>query len=110
MLLTELVTPTTVVKAARFILALELSAMQETHYPDLNAARYWLQDSLSHYLQPRIEPSLNGFSQIEYLEYLLKTLLEAVKSLLPCLKEETQWQLQQILSSEKTRQSEKQYA
>ncbi len=110
MMLAELITPTTVVKAAQFILALELFAIQEKHYPDLNAARYWLQDSLEHYLQPRVGSSLHSFSRIEYLEYSLKNLLEAVKCLLPCLKEEAQQQLQHLLLSERTEQPEKQYA
>lgn len=77
MTLSELITPTTVVKAAQFILKLDHSCMQEQHhYPDVNAARYWLQDSLDHYLQPRREFSLNGFSPIENLEYTLKTYLK----------------------------------
>lgn len=97
MALAELITPTNVVKAAQFILNLDQSFIEEKHWPDLNAAIYWLKDSLDHYLHPQSEWWLNGMSQIEHVDYALKTLMEAVRSLLPCLSEEGKNQLRHYL-------------
>lgn len=97
MTLAEWIHPNNAVKTAQFILNLDKAMIEEAYLPELEAAIYWLKDSLDYYLHPHPEQRFNGLSMIENLDYATKTLLEAVRNVLPCLTDEAKAQLRQFL-------------
>lgn len=97
MSIAEWIHPHNAVKAAQFILNLDQSMIQEHSRPDMASAIYWLKDSLDHYLHPHPEQRFNGLSQADNLDYAIKSLLEAIRTVLPRLTEEAQMQLRQFL-------------
>lgn len=97
MALIEFILPNNVVKVAQFILEMDQSLIDERHRPDLKAAIYWLKDSLDHYLHPHARGGMTSLSAIDQTEFALRTLMEAVRSLVVCLNPDGQAQLRQFL-------------
>lgn len=100
MQLERLINPVNVVKAARFILELNKSAIEESMQHDVHDAITWLKDCLEHYLHPVDGWPGSGLNRIDYHEKQLKALIKAVRSLLPYLTLNAQAQLKQFLIGE----------